>query len=199
MTEYELIDMIRMRTAMYTGDASPTHLRSFLSGYYFAKKDQEIKDEEPKFHNFQDWVANKFNYNESTSGWAYMIEDQREDKKEALYLFYELLDEYRGIKHQELANIKFNHEDKTDRTWRGYSRLKKVKGTFKAIPKPLPKELIIRKIKLEKSWFQMVGKNDKGEILFLWSSTEMEKVYKMGKEIFGIEKDEWTIKEENGS
>ena len=35
---YELIDMIRMRTAMYIGHASPTHLKSFLSGYYIAKR-----------------------------------------------------------------------------------------------------------------------------------------------------------------
>ena len=152
MNEYELIDMIRMRTEMYTGHSSPTHLHSFLSGYFFAKTHEAIKEESPKFHRFHDWVANKFDYYESTSGWAYMIEDQREDKKEALYLFYELLDEYRGIKHQQLANVEFKHEEKTDRTWRGYSRMQKVRGTFKAIPKPLPNCLTIRRIKLEEEW-----------------------------------------------
>ncbi len=199
MSKYELIDLIRMRTGMYIGHSSPTHLNSFLSGYFFAKKDETIKEEKPDFHGFHDWVAIKFDYYESTSGWAYMIEDQREDEKEALYLFYELLDEYRGIEHQQIANVDFNHEDKTDRTWRGYSRLKKVRGTFKAIPKPLPKTLAIREIELKETWFQMVAKNSKNEILFLWSSTELEKVYKRAKEIFGIKKDEWKIKKENGS
>ena len=155
---------------------------------------EDAKEENPKFHGFHDWVANKFGYTESTSGWAYMIEDQREDKKEALYLFYELLDEYRGIKHRQIAEVEFKHENKTDLTWRGYSRLQKVRGTFKAIPKLLPKYLIIQELKLKEDWFQMVAKNDKNEILFLWSSTELEKVYKRAMEIFGIEKDEWKIK-----
>ena len=199
MSEYELIDLVRMRTEMYTGYSSPTHLNSFLSGYFFAKRDETIIEEKPSFGGFHDWVANKFDYNESTSGWAHMIEDQREDKKEALYLFYELLDEYRGISHQQIAYVKFRHADMTDRTWLGYSRLKKVRGTFKTIPKPLPNRLTIQRIELEENWFQMVAKNDKGETLFLWSSTELTKVYKRAKKVFGIEKHEWKIKKENGS
>lgn len=197
MTEYELIDMPRMRTAMYIGCLSPTHLQSFLFGCssslfgYISKKDRDIKPEEPKFYRFFDWVANKFNYSESTSGWAYMIEDQREDKEEALDLFYELLDEYRGIKHQEIAKIKFNHEDKIDRSWRGYSRLKKVRGTFDEVFKPSPHEIMIRQMNYNGNWFQMVAKNENNDILFTWNSEGLEEVYKRANEIFGIEKEEW--------
>ena len=194
MTEYELIDMIRMRTGMYIGHASPTHLRSFLSGYFFAKKDEDLKGDIPNFHGFHDWIANKFEYYESTSGWAYMIEDQREFKEEALDLFYELLDEYRGIKHEQIAEIEFNHEDKIDRSWRGYSRLIKVRGTFDEVVKPSPEEIIIRKMNISGEWFQMVAKNEKDEILFTWNSDELEKVFKRANEVFGIDKDEWTIK-----
>jgi len=199
MTVYELIEEIRMRTEMYTGYSSPTHLNSFLSGYYFAKRDETAKEENPKFYKFHDWVANKLDYKESTSGWAYMIEDQRDDKKEALYLFYELLDEYREIKHKQIAKIKYSHADTTIRTWPGYCRLQKIRGTFKAIAKPLPKYMTIRKLKLQREWYQMVAMNDKDEILFLWSSTELEKVHKRAKEIFGIDKHEWTVSKENGS
>jgi hypothetical protein len=189
MTRYELIDMIRMRTGMYIGDASPTHLSSFLSGYYIAKRIENIKEEEPIFGGFHDWVANKYDYSESTSGWAYMIED----KKEALDLFYELLDEYRGIRHRQIARVDFNHEEKTDKSWIGYSRLKKVRGTFAETLKPLPKEIIIREMKVNGEWFQMVAKNENEEILFTWNSEELEKVFKRAKEIFGIEKEEWEI------
>jgi len=191
MTKYELIDMIRRRTAMYIGHASPTHLRAFLSGYFFAKDNEDIRDEKSNFHGFHDWVANKFGYNSSTSGWAYMIEDQRIDKEEALILFYELLDEYRGIKHKQIAKVKFNHKNKIDRSWRGYSRLKKVRGTFTEITKPLPKEIIIREMNISGNWFQLVAKNKKEEILFTWNSEKLEKVYQRAKEIFGIEKEEW--------
>ena len=198
MTEYELIDMLRIRTALFTGVASPTHLRSFMDGYFTATKRENPDKEEPKFHGFHDWVAKKFDYSESTSGWANMIEDQREDKKEALDLFYELLDEYRGIKHKQIGRVEFKHEDKIDRSWRGYSRLKKVRGTFEEVHKPSPKEILIRKMNIVGDWFQMVAINEKEEILFTWGSDEIEKVYKRANEIFGIEKHEWKTKE-NGS
>ncbi|WP_256380359.1 hypothetical protein [Flammeovirga sp. OC4] len=44
MTENELFDQLRRRTAMYIGHASPTHLSSFLFGSYFSKMDEEIKE-----------------------------------------------------------------------------------------------------------------------------------------------------------
>ena len=193
MSVYELLDHIRMRTELYIGYSSPTHLHSFLLGYSNAEGFKEIKREQPIFHGFHDWVAGKFGYYESTSGWAHMIEDQREDRREALYLFYELLDEYRGIRREEIAGVKFDHDEAIDTSWTGYSRSKKVQGTFKAIPKPLPKELIIRRVELTQTWFQLVAKNDKQEILFLWDSVELSKVYTRAKQIFGVEADEWIL------
>ena len=194
MNVYELIDKIRLRTAMYIGHASPTHLRSFLSGYYLEKRHEIVKEEEPSFAKFNDWIADKFDYYESTSGWAYMIEDQRDDKQEALYLFYELLDEYRGIRHNQIARVKFRHEESTDQSWRGYSRRKKVRGTFEAIPKPLPYEIIIQKMKINNEWFQMVARNKNKEILSIRDSERIENLYKSAERIFGIVKDDWEIK-----
>jgi len=194
MTEYELIDSLRMRTAMYIGHVSPTHLQSFLSGYYYFNKDEDNEVKEPNWREFNDWVANKFDYSESTSGWAYMIEDQREDDKEALYLFYELLDEYREIKHEEIAKVKFNHEDKIDRSWQGYSRLKKTRGTFKEVFKPSPNEVVIRNMNSKGNWFQLLAKNNRDEILFTWNSRDLEKIYKKADDIFGILESEWRSK-----
>lgn len=191
MTEYELIDMLRLRTGMYIGYASPTHLHSYLSGYYQAKGEDTSIPRDPSFHGFHQWVANKLDYSESTSGWANMIEDQREDKELSLLLFFELLDEYRGIRHQPIAKITFDHEDKMDRSWRGYSRLKKVRGTFEEVFKPSPEELIIRKMNISGEWFQMLAMSDCQEVLFAWSHEELERVYKRATEIFGIDKSEW--------
>lgn len=191
MSEYELIDHIRMRTGLYTVYQSPTHLHSFLSGYFYAKQHEEFKEGIPSFHGFHDWVAGKLGYKEATSGWAYMIEDQREDTEEALYLFYELLNEYRGIKHLEIASVEFKHESATDKNF--YRRLKKVRGTFKAMPKPLPKCIIVREVKLGESWFELVAKNEKGEVLFVRHAVEREEIYQRAKELFGIEKHEWKM------
>ena len=199
MTEFELIDAVRMKTSMYIGKLSPTHLNAFLSGYNCAIEERNINKQESELRDFHNWVAKKLNYAESTSGWANMIENQREDKKEALYLFFELLDEYRGIKHEEIAETENINKDKLDRSWRGYSRLKKVRGTFKEVSKPLPSKLIIRKMNIIGNWFQLIAKNDEEEILFVSNSEELAKIYKRAYEVFGINKDDWNIKIKNGS
>ena len=193
MTVYELIDMLRLRTGMYIGYESPTHLNAYLSGYRLAKIDDPFIPQKPSFHGFHDWVANKFDYAESTSGWAYMIEDQREDKGEALLLFFELLDEYRGIQHQQIAKIKFDHEDKLDRSWRGYSRLKKVRGTFEAAFMPSPEHLIIRKMNMPGEWFQMLARLDDNSVLCVWSHEDLGWLYKKATDMFGIKPDEWVL------
>lgn len=191
MTKYELLDKIRRRIGMYIGAASPTHLQSFLSGYYLANRMERNKTEEPNFQDFHDWVAKKLGYAESTSGWANMIEDQRVDKEEALFLFFELLDEFKGIKHKQIASVAFNHKEKTNRSKGGYHRLKKVRGTFDEIPKPLPKVIIIQEIKIENGWFQMVAKNEHKAVLFIWNADKLEEIFKKAEALFGIEKEEW--------
>ncbi len=88
---FELLDKIRPRPGMYIGYHSPTHLHSFLSGVQFAtdsdKYNSLFESDQPNFNEFHDWVAKKFNYYESTSGWAYMIEDQRVDKEGFVVIF----------------------------------------------------------------------------------------------------------------
>lgn len=194
---YDLIDKIRRRPTLYIGYASPTHLHSFLLGYYFSTKGEMTQNEIPSFGKFNDWVAKKFDYYESTSGWANMIENQREDKSEALYLFFELLDEFRGIEHTKIASVVFKHEDIVDKSWRGYSQLKKVRGTFETIPKPLPEELEIRKVDLGDVWYELVGKNKKGQILSITRADDLDRVYEAAKSDFGVEENEW--KKENWS
>lgn len=176
---------------MYIGYHSPTHLHSFLSGFSLAMEFKSDKKEKTDFNEFHDWVAKKLAYFESTSGWAYMIEDQREDKEEALWLFFELLDEFRGITHESVKSIEYLSHYKLDISWRGYSRKKKVRGTIKAAPKPRPDKLLIRKVNINEGWYSLVACNKKGEVLDIRNSDTLDNIFKWGKEIYGVKEEEW--------
>lgn len=175
---------------MYIGPHSPTHLNSFLCGFSIATNDEVFKTEYSNF-GFHDWVAKKLGYYESTSGWAYMIEDQREDKEEALWLFFELLDEYRGIKHELIHSIDYLLRYKLDTTWRGYSRKRKIRATFEAIPKPRPTKLIIRKMNLDEEYYSLIALNDDGEILDVGNSENLNIIFDWSENVYGIPKSEW--------
>ncbi len=191
LNTYELIDKMRPRVGMYIGHLSPTHLRSFLDGYSFGNSNA-TKPEHPDFGDFHDWVAKKFDYYESTSGWAYMIEDQRKDQKEALWLFFELLDEFRGIKHETIQTLDYTSDYKLNTTWIGYSRQKKVRGSFKAMPKPRPTTLIIHKLSLDEPWFSLNALNEKNEIMDVRHVNEIDRIYGMAYDIYGVHKTKWT-------
>ena len=178
---------------MYIGYNSPTHLQSFLHGYTFERQ-IESTNELGELSNFNDWVAKKYNYYESTSGWAHMIEDQREDKTEALHLFFELWDEFRKIEHKFISESSDIKEDKIDRTWRGYSRMKKVKGTFDAIHKPTPEKLLIQNIQLDKTWYALVAKDEHLRTLICSNSDTLEETKDIARRLFGTELNSWNDK-----
>jgi hypothetical protein len=72
---YDVIDMIRPRPGMYIGDSSPNNLTVFLMGYKLAMLEAGVADvtRPPITGGFDDWVAAKFGFSESTPGWANMI------------------------------------------------------------------------------------------------------------------------------
>lgn len=191
MGVYELLDKIRRRPGMYIGYHSPTHLHSFLSGFLMGTGSALKTSETPHFNEFQDWVAGKFNYYESTSGWAYMIEDQREDKEEALHLFFELLDEFRGIVHETLKVVEYTSEYCIlDTGYSGHSREQKVYGSMGALPRSRPDKLIIRKIYAE-GWYSLIALNSKGEILQLKNSDSLDIIFTWGRNIYGVREEDW--------
>ena len=71
---YELLEKISVRTGMYIGEQKLENLMSFLAGYRFAMDSiGAIDTSEPSFGGFHNWVAAKYGFYESTSGWATMI------------------------------------------------------------------------------------------------------------------------------
>lgn len=95
---YNLIDRIRPRPAMYLGENSVSLLRAFLGGYMAAAFECEASfvEENPPFREFHNWVAMKFGYFESTSGWANMLlAVENGDEAKALERFFVYLDDFK--------------------------------------------------------------------------------------------------------
>ena len=71
---YDLLEKISVRTGMYIGDQKLENLMAFLEGYHFAMGSVgAIENSQPDFRGFHNWVAAKYGFYESTSGWANMI------------------------------------------------------------------------------------------------------------------------------
>jgi len=193
MKIYELLDTIKRRPGAYIGYHSPTHLHSFISGYYYndIHSDPHEQKEYPDFGNFHDWVANKLGYFESTSGWAYMIEDQRKDKEEALWLFFQLLDVFRGFKPKILATTTYAENLKLNT--RFYSRFRKVWGTLKPLKKPRPIFLTIEEVLPNRDWVALYAKDINDSILDRTACENLEHAIERAIEIFGVGKSNWKI------
>lgn len=100
---YDIIDGVRERPALFMGSKSITVLRNFLNGAVYASHtlgiDDSYNDFSPiPFRFFNDYVAQFYNYFESTSGWMNMILDKNNgDEKASFDIFYTLLDNFRSI------------------------------------------------------------------------------------------------------
>ena len=86
-----LIDAIRKRPAMYLGHASLTALYNFYVGYQTACGLHQIQDDRLGLEiptDFNDWVAYRTHFRESTSGWCNMIVSTSELEEKALHRFF---------------------------------------------------------------------------------------------------------------
>ena len=113
---YDALETIRKRPGMYVGDIDLNAINTYLSGYWMAMNDADFDDvSNPEFSKFHEFVRARFNYVESTAGWANMIKavviglDSEniywenydkdmtfEQQNEALALFYKLIDEFKA-------------------------------------------------------------------------------------------------------
>ena len=93
---YDLLDWIRKRPGLYIAEPSLNRLHAFLAGYTagLGRAGFTLRDT-VDFHRFQDWVANRLGYAESTSGWCNMIRNKSASETEAFQAFFSLLDEFR--------------------------------------------------------------------------------------------------------
>jgi hypothetical protein len=89
----ELLGEIRKRPAMYLGSEDVVKLAAFLRGFQHALHQYEIARQDTFLRDFRDWVAKRFAVSISRS-WEGIIAFQAVDDREAMELFWKLLDEY---------------------------------------------------------------------------------------------------------
>jgi hypothetical protein len=93
---YDLLGRIRKKPPLYIGEPSIFRLHSFLVGYDAGLGHVGfILRDEADFHRFHDWVAQRLDFGEATSGWANMIRDKSESDAEVFKQFFILLDDFR--------------------------------------------------------------------------------------------------------
>ena len=92
---YDLIRNIQKRPAMYLGQPSISHLRTFLAGYFLARHQlgEAETQQEKHFDNFQSWIQEKFKITSSQS-WDKIILFFSQDEHKALEQFFQLFDEF---------------------------------------------------------------------------------------------------------
>jgi hypothetical protein len=100
----DILDQLRRRPALYTGEASLSSIEHFLSGYSFAANRYNVGNPDDRLlipREFHDWVAYRLHFYESTSGWCHMIVSKSESDDVAIERFFILLDQL----HQREAHI----------------------------------------------------------------------------------------------
>ena len=102
-----LLDVIRVRTVMYTGERTLSSVYHFLRGYQFALNVYVYETPgsllPPDFH---DWVAYRLRFHETTLGYRGMILKRFPDESAALDRFFELFDEHRSRQARVVATVR---------------------------------------------------------------------------------------------
>ncbi len=98
---YDMLDAIGRRPAMYIDPSqSITALYNFIGGYLSgAGWKKVVSNTDPSYGEFNNWVAMKLNFYESTKGWRRMLlERENDDEEKAFKRFFVLLEEFRNRK-----------------------------------------------------------------------------------------------------
>lgn len=97
-TIYDLLDVVRQKPGIFIGESSLTALRGFIDGFRSALESigSPLEPEEPTFtKGFDDWIAARYGYRESTSGWKKMLLTSAGEEHAAFERFFVELDAYR--------------------------------------------------------------------------------------------------------
>lgn len=94
---YSLLDLIREKPYLYTGNRHLSTLYYTINGYRLYCLHNNIHENLiPEWNTFHDFVAKELGYYESTSGYRNMIlEKCNFEEEKALVEFYKLLDLFR--------------------------------------------------------------------------------------------------------
>ena len=97
----DLLEKIRKRPGLFLGERSITALYQLAVGIHGMENDAGFQLPS----DFNNWVAYRFHYKESTSGWKNMILGVCENESDAFSRFFALLDEHSTRKATVVAKL----------------------------------------------------------------------------------------------
>jgi hypothetical protein len=98
---YDVLARIRKMPGIFIGEPSINSLQAFLNGYVsgLAGVGSVLRQDDflhrCDFRLFNDWVARRLGYSESTLGWCRMLREKSASERDAFERFFTLLDEFR--------------------------------------------------------------------------------------------------------
>jgi len=133
---FDLIDLIQKRTAMFIPDKSINSLKTYLDGYDTCMWVHGIIElDVPMFKHFGEWLVRMFNYQFTSYGWAYAIQNTIDNKQDPLQLFFQLVREFRKLHPHMVTRVKIEpHHQPTG--------MKSINGTGEQISKPIEIQVI---------------------------------------------------------
>ena len=115
---YDLLEAVRLRPALYISPLSITALYNFIHGYLLCTGFQGATNTQPPWREFNNWVAMRLGFRESTSGWRNMIlTAAAEAEDRALDRFFELLEEFKQRQARVIMSAKLPTPS-TSKIWR---------------------------------------------------------------------------------
>ncbi|WP_338285371.1 hypothetical protein [Luteolibacter sp. LG18] len=129
-----LLAEIRRRPGLYFGEKSISGLYFYRTGFIAgAKGDSQSL---PLPDDFDDWVAYRARFSESTSGWRNMLlEKSGGDEELAFDRFFELLDEHRARVSRVIARFNMTVTflmPSPDLAWEDFENLEKISHDVRA-------------------------------------------------------------------
>jgi hypothetical protein len=89
-----ILEEIKEKPQMYTGDKTLVSLRQFINGFQFATSIYQMESLNPSFSDFSQWLGEKYKTGLSLSYYTIIIKECKNNEEKALALFFELLEEF---------------------------------------------------------------------------------------------------------
>ncbi len=183
-SELELIDMIRVRYQMWAEDLDT--LNGILIGYHLAGK---YSDPSKSLDGFREFLIKKYSLGDYPFSWLKILKDQVNQRRYEIPLFFENLDEFRGLDIRLLGEVTLTWEQR-DFEFRRLVDL--VNIDYPDLPMKAPHKLTaveIPGVRIHAFYYDKDGHKYYEQCL-----RKLDRLLKWSKDCFNIPEEQWVLK-----
>ncbi len=178
-SDFELLDLIRMRYQMYAGDLRT--LAGILLGFSMAKSEYETNLDEFSRH-----LTESKDVNPHAVSWVKVITREAEQPEYEIPLFFDYLDKFRNIDHEVLGSVELSAEQRHFDFQRS-ARIMSV--DYPKLPLKPPHRL--QAVKIPGHSVHAFYFDELGQKYFEQCLREFDYLKKWAKECFDIDPEQW--------